>query len=69
MSILKDVLAELFGMFVADRRLTAAILGIVAVAAGLIDIAGLDPLIAGSVLLAGCIAVTIAAVMSAARRN
>jgi hypothetical protein len=69
MSILKDVLAELFGMFVADARLTVAILCIVAVSAGLIDIAGVTPLIGGGALLAGCLGVTIYGVLSASRRK
>jgi hypothetical protein len=68
-SILKDVLAELLGMFMADARLTAAILAVVAMAAGLIDVAGVEPLIGGGVLLAGCLGVTIAAVLWAARRK
>ena len=68
MSILRDVLAELFGMFVADARLTIAILCVVAVTAGLVDLAGTAPLIGGVVLLAGCLAVLIAAVLGAARR-
>ena len=69
MSILKDVLAELFGMFVADAHLTVAILCVVAVAAGLIGVADVTPLIGGGALLAGCLGVTIAAILSAARRK
>lgn len=69
MTILKDVLGELFGMFVSDARLTAAILVVVAFAAGLIDIAGVNPLIGGGVLLTGCLGVMIAAVLSAARKK
>jgi len=69
MSILKDVLTELFGMFVADARLTVAILCVVALTAALIDLAGIAPLIAGIVLLAGCLGVMMAAVLLAARRN
>lgn len=56
MTILKDVFAELFGMFVGDARLSAAILVVVALAAGLIHLAGASPLIGGGVLLAGCLA-------------
>jgi hypothetical protein len=67
MSILKDVLAELFGMFVADARLTAAILCVVAVAAGLIGVLGVEPLVGGALLLVGCLAVTILSVIRAAR--
>jgi len=69
MSILKDVLAELLGMFVADARLTVAILCVVALTAGLIDLAGAAPLIAGILLVAGNLAVLITAVLRAARRE
>lgn len=67
MTILKDVLAELFGMFLGDARLSAAIFAVVALAAGLIDLAGLDPLIGGGVLLVGCLAVMVTAVLRTAR--
>ena len=67
MSILREVFAELFGMFVADARLTVAILCVVAVAAALIRLAGMAPLLGGGVLLAGCLGVLISAVLSAGR--
>lgn len=67
MTILKDVLAELFGMFVGDARLSAAILVVVVIAAGVIDLTGASPLIGGAVLLGGCLAVMIFSVLSAAR--
>ncbi len=67
MTILKDVIAELFGMFVGDAPRSAAILFVVAGAAGLIDLAGASPIIGGTVLLAGCLAVMIGAVLRAAR--
>lgn len=69
MTILKDVLAELFGMFVGDARLTAAVLIVVAASAVLIDLAGVAPILGGAVLLAGCLAVLLAAVMRTARRK
>jgi len=69
MSILKDVLSELFGMFVGDARLTAAILAMVAVAAVLIDGTALPPLAGGGALLAGCIAVLVISVHREARRR
>lgn len=69
MSILKDVLSELFGMFVGDARLTAAILAMVAVAAVLIDGTALPPLVGGSALLAGCVAVLVISVRREARRR
>jgi len=67
MTILHDVLSVLFGMFVADARLTGAILAVVAVAAGLIDVARVAPLVGGGILLAGCLAVMVTAVLATAR--
>lgn len=67
MTILKDVIAELVGMFLGDARLSATILIVVIVAAGVIDLAGAPPLIGGTLLLAGCLAVMIGAVLRAAR--
>jgi hypothetical protein len=69
MKILKDVMAELFGMFVADARLTAAILAIVAVAAGLIETTNLPPLVGGAILLIGCISVLFFSVRREASRR
>jgi len=63
MTILKDVLAELFGMFVADARLTAAILALVAISAVLIEGIGVSPLTGGLFLLVGCLLVLIGAVV------
>ena len=54
MNLLKEVLAELVGMFFGDARLTTAVLLIVAAAAGLVTLTGLDPLIGGVVLALGC---------------
>lgn len=69
MSILKDVLAELFGMFMADMRLTAAILAVVALAAVLIDTAAVTPLVGGAVLLLGTLTILFVAVLLAARQK
>jgi len=69
MSILRDVLAELFGMFVSDARLTAAILAVVGIAAAMVDLAGMAPLLAGAVLLAGSLGVLVGAVLMAARQH
>ena len=54
MNLLKEVVAELVGMFFGDARLTTAVLLIVAAAAGLVTLTGLDPLIGGGVLALGC---------------
>ncbi len=67
MTILTDVLSELFGMFVGDARLSAAILVVVAAAAGTIRLTGASPLAGGALLLLGCLAVMIGAVLRAAR--
>lgn len=69
MSILKDVVSELFGMFMSDGRLTAAILATVVISAALIDGTALPPLAGGAVLLGGCIAVLITSVRGEARRR
>lgn len=69
MTILRDVLAELFGMFVGDARLTAAVIVVVGVVAAMIDLGDVPPLIGGCVLLVGCLVVLIGAVVRAARRQ
>jgi hypothetical protein len=69
MTILRDVLAELFGMFAGDVRLSVAILAVVALAALLIKLAHIDPLIGGGVLLLGCLAVVVEAVRRASLRE
>ncbi len=69
MRILMDVLAELFSMFVADARLTAAILSVVAVAALLIVETKLPPLAGGTVLLVGSIAVLLLSIRREAVRR
>jgi len=69
MNILKDVFSELFSMFVADARLTAAILATVALAALLIAATSLPPLAGGLVLLLGCIAVLFFSVRREAKRR
>lgn len=69
MTIFKDVLAELLGMFLSDARLSAAILAVVGLAAALIRLAGLPPLAGGAVLLAGCLVVLTQSVRREARRR
>ena len=54
MNLLKEVAAELIGMFFGDARLTLAVLLIVAVSGALIELTAMDPLIGGSVLALGC---------------
>ncbi len=61
MEIIKDVLAELFSMFVTDARLTLATIILVAVVAILILALHVNSLVAGLVLLLGCFAIVIEA--------
>lgn len=68
MSILKDVLTELFSMFVTDARLTAAILALVAVTALMIIGMNLNSLYGGLFLLFGSIAVLFLSVRREAAR-
>ena len=67
MSLIKEILAEMVGMFVGDARLTLAILALVGAVAALTRLAGIDPLLAGAVLTVGCLAVLIENVRSTAR--
>jgi hypothetical protein len=60
MSLLKEVAAELIGMFFGDARLTIALLLLIAVAGALIELSGIDPLVGGIVLILGCPALLIA---------
>lgn len=67
MNLVNDVWAELFGMFVADLRMTLAILAVVALCAGLVWFTSLPDLVAGGVLLGGSIMILILAVLRRAR--
>jgi hypothetical protein len=69
MTIIKDVLAELFSMFVSDARLSIAILAVVACAAIATRVAGPATLLAGGILLTGSIIVLIASVRREAKRR
>jgi hypothetical protein len=70
MILLRDIARTLLGMFLADARLTIAILVLVTLVAGLILILGVDSLVGGSVLLAGCLIILVeAAVRETRRRN
>ncbi len=61
MEIIKDVLVELFSMFVTDMRLTLTTLGLVGLVAILIIVLQVNALIAGLILLLGCIAIVVEA--------
>ena len=68
MTVIVDVLKELLGMFISDAWLSAAVLIVIAVSEGLIDVAKVDPLISGLVLLSGCLIVVVESVRRAALR-
>lgn len=67
MTMFKDLAAELIGMFVGEKRLTMAVLAIVAVVGSLVDFAGLNPPIGGALLLFGCLVLLIESVCRSAR--
>jgi hypothetical protein len=67
MTMLKEVVAELIGMFVAEKWLTIAVLTIVAIAGWLIDFTALDPLVGGTVVLFGCMVLLVESVYRSAR--
>lgn len=67
MTILREVLAEMIGMFVADLRLTLAILALVALTALLAGPLGAGGAIAGAVLVLGSLGLLVGAVLFAAR--
>ena len=67
MTVLKEVVAELIGMFVAEKRLTIAVLTVVAMAGCLVDFTELHPLVGGTVVLFGCLILLIESVCRSAR--
>lgn len=69
MSILRDVLSELFKMFVSDARLTASLLGLVVIVWVMREATPLPPLAGGGVLLLGSIAILVASVRRAASQR
>ena len=70
MTIFTDVLKELVSMFMADARLTAAVLMLVAAISLWLKLAsGVDTVVPGFALLAGCIVIIIAITTAHARRS
>ena len=67
MTVLKEVALELIGMFVAEKRLTLAVLGVVTVAGCLVNFTDLNPLVGGTVVLLGCVILLIENVWRSAR--
>jgi hypothetical protein len=54
MTLLKEIITEVFGMFVADARLSIGALALVAAAAIAINAIGLHPLLGAGILAVGC---------------
>ncbi len=68
MTLLGDIAKELVGMFLADARLSGAVLALVVIVVVLTKALAIEPLIGGGVLLAGCLAILLGAVVREARR-
>ena len=69
MTMLKELAAELIGMFVGETQLTISILAIVAAVGSLVAFIDLDPLLGGAALLFGCLALLIESVCRSARAS
>ncbi len=67
MTIIRDVLKELFSMFVTDARLSLAILLLVAIVAMLVAAFPAEPAFGAALLLFGSVAILIEAVRREAR--
>jgi hypothetical protein len=68
-SIVGDVAKELFGMFLADARLTLSILVLVAIAAGLVDWLSLSPVVGGGLLVVGSLLILVEAVVRESKQR
>jgi hypothetical protein len=66
MTMLRDLAAELVGMFAGEKRLTLAVLALIAAAGALVDFIGVDPLLGGIALLLGCLALLVESVLRGA---
>ena len=66
MKLLRLILAELVGMFVDDEFLALAILAVVVLAAAASYLG--QPLVAGLILLVGCVGVLVTSVVRGLRR-
>lgn len=54
MKLLHEIAVELIGMFFGDAWFSALVLLLVAAAGVLVELAGIDPLVVGGLLLLGC---------------
>jgi hypothetical protein len=68
MKMLADMLRELAGLFVDDGALALAIVVIVVLAGIVAALMPATPLVAGAILLVGCLVVLVLNVAKAARR-
>ncbi|HVM99176.1 MAG TPA: hypothetical protein VMT68_03095 [Caulobacteraceae bacterium] len=68
MSVIAEVLEELWSMFVGDRRLTLLLLAVVGLAA-VVAYVVLQPLLAAGIVLTGAVAVLADSVFEAARKS
>ena len=68
MSVVAEVLQELWSMFAGDRRLTLLVLAVVALAAVIALASGAPHILAPGLLLIGAVAVLADSVLQAARR-
>lgn len=69
MTLLHDIVREIVAMFLADARLSAAVLALVLLVAALTLGLGVRPLAAGAVLLLGCLVVLVEAAWRETRRG
>lgn len=69
MTLVRDIASELLGMFLADARLSHAIVALVLLVAGLVRFAGVEPLIGGALLLAGSLLILVEAAAREARNR
>jgi len=69
MNLLREVAGELTKMFVGDAWSTAGILAVVSVTAWLKGRGIVPPLVGGTILFLGCIAVLVTSVVLSARRQ
>lgn len=70
MTLLRDIASELVGMFLADAKLSGAILLLVAAVAYLVDMSGMiTPLVGGAALLVGCLLILVSVAVFEARRH
>jgi hypothetical protein len=67
MTMLKELAAELIGIFFGDSRLTIAVLATVALTGSLIKFTGLNELIGGALLLFGCLILLVGNIRRSAR--